>query len=153
MSIDEEQFPISPIPEGNLSASPVRESYVEANAFKGMNWKEVARDFAHRYRDAVFWFTPNAFHYYLPAFMAATLYGKGMDELFAGSIVRLLRFDEDLGFRKFRKERWSLLADGQCAELLRWLIFLRNTVDDESIYTEDLEAAIETVKARAWESW
>lgn len=146
-------FPIDPIPTGNLAASAGREAFEEANAFSGRRWTDIDRDFCHKYTDALCWFTPEAFCYYLPAFLAAAIAGKGFDELFAGSIVRLLKEDTNPNLNFFRKERWSKLTEAQADALLHWLRLVKLRVSDRDPEMGTLNAAIENVENRAWRDW
>ena len=143
-------FPLLPVPAGNLAASAGQEAYEEANAFSGKQWTELDRDFIHRFRDAVFWFRPDAFHYYLPAFMRAAEVGRGCDELFVGNLLTLLNHDPDPKLAEFRRERWSLLTGDQVTALLEWLLALRARTSPAEPDWDRLESAIAIVETRAW---
>jgi hypothetical protein len=47
--------------------------HAAVTSFEGMRWRDVGFDQVAAYADAVFWFSPQAFCYYLPGFLAAGL--------------------------------------------------------------------------------
>ena len=47
--------------------------YEEVMSFEGLRWQDIAFDRIEQNADAVFWFSPEAFCYYLPGILAAGL--------------------------------------------------------------------------------
>jgi len=45
--------------------------YDEVMAFEGLRWPDVSFERSEENADAVFWFAPQAFYYYLPGFLTA----------------------------------------------------------------------------------
>jgi hypothetical protein len=47
--------------------------YAEVMSFRGLRWQDVTFEHVQQYSDAVFWFSPTAFCYYLPGLLAPGL--------------------------------------------------------------------------------
>ena len=47
--------------------------YAEVMSFQGLRWQDVTFEHVQQYSDAVFWFSPTAFCYYLPGLLAPGL--------------------------------------------------------------------------------
>jgi hypothetical protein len=65
-------FPVDRVPlERSLTRTPGLEAFAEANAFRCKKWIEVDPDTVKQNYLALFWFSDEAFQYYLPAFFLA----------------------------------------------------------------------------------
>jgi len=60
--------------ENNIVMHDCDECAGVRRAFAGRHWKELDRDFVSHYQNSLFLFTPQAFCFYLPAFMITALY-------------------------------------------------------------------------------
>lgn len=129
------------------------EAYEEANAFIGKRWSEIDREFAHRYRDALFWFRPDAFHYYLPAFLRAAEAGAGFAELFVGNLLTIIIPDGDPGLMSFRKERLERLTEPQVEWFKDWLGRLIARTSSAEPEWERMNLALLVLKGQEWLTW
>ena len=149
-----EAFSGVPLPKAdNLAASGGAEAFEEANAFRGQPWQELDASFLHRYRDALFWFTPEAFHYYLPGFLAASIETEDANALYVHNVLSFLRPPGSENLVRFRRERLSMLSSSQLRVLEKWLEWLRTQAIAGGVYEEELNEACEVVRFRAWETW
>ena len=64
--------------------------YAEVMAFDGLEWREVTFEQVEVNADAVFWFAPEAFCYYLPGFLAAGLKEARWDSNAYDSLIGML---------------------------------------------------------------
>ncbi len=58
-----------------------------AAAFRGRHWRELPLDMLARYHEALFFFTPEAYCYYLPAFLLASALHYDEADLIPHSVV------------------------------------------------------------------
>jgi hypothetical protein len=120
-----------PSPDG-ITAHVCPECEEVAGYFGGRRWQELVNADELRYHEcALSLFTPQAFHYYLPAFIRATLRDpKGADVIPDGITFA---FESELGAAS--RERLPLFTAAQrqsVARFLRELVTLRLT-DEEQI--------------------
>ena len=65
-------------------------------SFKGKHWQEVSLDTLIKNRDHLPWFTPNAYRFYLPAFLIASiLYYEKVDVLKNNTLYSLTPVESD----------------------------------------------------------
>jgi hypothetical protein len=140
----------SPPAAQNLCATPDDESLEETEVFSGKQWRELDSDFLHRYRDALFWFTPEAFHYYLPAYLVAALVTGDENALYVHNLLFLIRPTRDDSLNEFRKERWEQLTDAQIQALESWLSWLLGKATPPGVFQREVQQALEKVRERYW---
>ena len=114
------------------------EEYEEASAFFGQTPEQVGHAQLVQYREVLFWFTPEAFHYFLPAFLREAVARDDPDALYVDMIVRLLMEPDDA----FARARWKRLSDLQNRALHAWLAWLRDQQAPESSARAELEWAL-----------
>ncbi|MDX1402492.1 MAG: DUF6714 family protein [Kiloniellales bacterium] len=99
--------------------------FEEVMSYDGMVWWEVTFQHIEKYPDAVFWFAPEAFCYYLPGFLAAGLRERRWDSNAYDSLIGSLdRSPEPDYWDDFFLPRWPLLTVEQIdvvADWARWL--------------------------------
>jgi len=85
--------------------------YAEVMAFDGLAWQDVTFDLVEADADAVFWFAPEAFCYYLPGFLAAGPREGRWDSNAYDSLIGMLdRSPEPDYWDDFFRPRWTLLG-------------------------------------------
>lgn len=123
------------------------EGLEESSAFFGKDWRGLMPDFLHTYRDVLFWFTPSAFHYYLPAFLCASLDVDVKSSIYVDTLLRLLRADAE---DSFSRERWGRLSEEQIGVLEDWLDWLALEASSDPGFARDVSEAREAVRERYW---
>lgn len=111
--------------------------YEEVMAFSGKTWDAVTFDMVDRYADAVFWFAPEAFCYYLPGFLAAGLQADRRDSNAFDALIGMLdRSAEPDYWDEFFVERWPLLSVDELDAVVLWMrwfeepdVFFPNTFE------------------------
>ena len=95
--------------------------YDEVMSFAGMRWQDVTFEHIQRCPNAVFWFAPEAFCYYLPGFLAAGLREKRWDTNAYDSLIGCLdRSPEPEYWDDFFLPRWPLLTAAEVDAVAVW---------------------------------
>lgn len=123
------------------------EAYEETAAFFGRNRGALAADFLETHRGVMHWFTPEAFHYYLPAFLSAAVETDDPYALYVHTILFLLRPNSH---QDFRRARWSKLDDKQIDALRAWLRWLLDRAVNDDILTGEVREALDVIDSRLW---
>lgn len=96
--------------------------YEEVMAFFGETWEAVTFDMVERYADAVFWFAPEAFCYYLPGILSAGLKEDRRDSNAYDALIGMLDRSAESGYwDEFFLERWPLLSADELDAVVRWV--------------------------------
>lgn len=149
ITIEEAFADVPPPSEEDLCASVGDEPYEDTDPFRGRRWQDlVDPDFLDRYQYALFWFTPEAFHYYLPAFLKAGLLKP--DAIFVVSILQLLQPTDAGTSAAFRRQRWELLTDIQTRAFDEWLRWLIGQTTPGGVFEEEVKEALQVVRDRFW---
>lgn len=94
----------------------------EVMAFDGLAWPEVSFDLVAVNADAVFWFAPEAFCYYLPGLLAAGLKAGRWDSNAYDSLIGMLdRSPEPAYWDDFFQPRWTLLNAAELDAVAAWV--------------------------------
>lgn len=128
--------------DDNLAASVGEEAREETDPFRGRQWQDLDPEFVETHLNGLFWFSPEAFHYYLPAFLRAGL-AKPKSDL-ALEVLLFLRPEKDPQLAAFSKERWGLLSDEQIRTVEAWL---------REVFPADnggLQEALKVIDKRYW---
>lgn len=133
-------------PSDKLIAFQGDEEKEDTEFFKDRLWQEVDPSILSRHHYALYWFTPEAFHYYLPTFLFAGL--TEPSSVYVITIFFLLKPTNDETLAKFRKERWKLLSEAQIQVLEKWLLYLHSQVKPGG--EVELEDALRVVRERYW---
>jgi hypothetical protein len=123
------------------------EAYEESQQFWGRDWRTLEPDFLATYRDVLFWFTPQAFHYYLPAFLTIPVATDDETPIYVVTILQLLRA---IAKPSFCRERWRMLDDGQVAVLHDWLRWLLTKAPPSGVFHDEITEAIAVIQTRRW---
>ena len=99
--------------------------YAELMSFQGLRWQDVDFDQVRQSADALFWFSPEAFVYYLPGILAAGLREARTDSNAYNALIGMLDWDE------FFVPRWSLLSADEIDGVAAWLDWLQSVESDE----------------------
>jgi hypothetical protein len=119
--------------------------YEEVMAFDGLHWQDVTFEQVQRCPDAVFWFSPEAFCYYLPGILAAGLRESSCDSNAYDSIIGMLdRSPEPEFWDDFFAPRWPLLATHEIDAVAAWLEWLKIVQPDE-LFPNTYDRAEETL--------
>jgi hypothetical protein len=131
-----------------LASSSRPEECEDTEPFRGKIWQELGLNFLERHRNALFWFTPQAFCYYLPAFLNEGLVVPYPD--YVVSILNLLSPTENGQAWRFREERWRRLTPPQIEHCEEWLTALLVQAKPGGVFEEEVNRALQAVKDRYW---
>ncbi|MCA9681975.1 MAG: hypothetical protein KC457_07245 [Myxococcales bacterium] len=143
----EEAFSEVERPDDRNYTTSKGEAYEEASEYFGRTREELSPEFLEQNRGVIFWFTPEAFLYYLPAFLRASVETDDEDALYIHSFLFLLRPNDQ---EDFARARWGLLNDKQVTALREWLEWLRDKASNDKILRNEAEEALEAIDARLW---
>ena len=132
--------------EDEVCTSNDNEALDDCAIFVGREWNDVDGDAIAEHQDALFWFTPKSFHYYMPAFMIAGL--KEPDAYYILNILLMLRPDVEASDACFARERWMLFNSAQRTSLKKWLVWIYAEMDrgDDT----ELEDALKVLQEQYW---
>ena len=133
--------------ESRYTPAKSGEAYDAASMFFGRDRRSLEPAFLEEYYSVLSWFTPEAWHYYLPAFLIAYVSSPGADPLYIYSIVFSLIPD---GLGDYRKVRWGRLNEAQIGAVRAWLDWVLLAVRDNRPYAGKVKDAIEALEARIW---
>jgi len=143
-------FEIEPVvPAGELCGSAGGEAREETGAFADKPWPELEPDFIETNRDALFFFTPEAFHYYLPAFLDAPLRTGDVDSLIVHNVLFTLKPQGEPNHLQFRRTRWQLLTKLEISALEEWLDWLLSQAGG-AVFAQEIAAASSAIRERFW---
>jgi hypothetical protein len=126
--------------------------YDEMMSFDGMRWRDVTFDQIERNADAVFWFSPEAFRYYLPGFMATGLReGRTDSNAFDAIIGMLDRGDDPYMWDDFFLPRWPSLTAAEIEAVAAWALWLEAMLPDAFFPNtyERVQATLALLRRRA----
>jgi hypothetical protein len=124
--------------------------YAEVMSIEGLSWQEVTFDQIARCPDAVFWFSPEAFCYYLPGILAAGLREVRWDSNAYDSLIGCLdRSPEPEYWDDFFLPRWPLLSVEEIEAVAAWVRWLA-LVEPDEIYRNLHERAQDTLTLLKW---
>ena len=119
--------------------------YAEVMAFEGLLWQDVSFALIEENADAVFWFAPQAFCYYLPGFLAAGLREQRWDTNAYDAIIGCLdRSPEPDYWDDFFRPRWTLLRQAEIDAVGAWTEWLE-AVQPDITFGNSYERARDTL--------
>jgi hypothetical protein len=130
----------------SLCASKGEEAEQDVAPFAGQSWQDIDERTLTKHYYVLYWFTPEAFHYYLPAFLVCGL--NHPRAIFVVSLIQLLRPTRAADQRVFRQRRWSTLSENQTQALHDWLVQLLEQL--EPAEQGEVASALEVVSRRMW---
>jgi hypothetical protein len=120
--------------------------YEEVMFFEGLDWHDVTFQNVEEYSDAVFWFAPEAFCYYLPGFLAAALEENRWDANAYDALIGMLdRSPEPAYWDDFFAPRWTLLSAGEIEAVAAWVRWLE-AVQPDAFHPNTYERAQGTLR-------
>lgn len=97
----------------------------DALAFQGKTFTEVTAAEWQKHFDAIYGFSPDAFCYYLPSIMIATLHAPSMGLISTDSVIGMLdRSNMPNSWDIFFTERWLHLTQDEYSVVAAWLLWL-----------------------------
>jgi hypothetical protein len=104
-------------------------------AFWGKPWWQITGLQLEKHFDAIFWFTPEAFCYYLPGIFSAGIKEDRPWLIVNHSLVNMLdRSPDPTSWDEFFSIRWSKLTKSECEATQAWILWLSSC--EESSYSE-----------------
>jgi hypothetical protein len=104
---------------------PDTSEYQEAENFSGIDWRLLDKEFLQNNSDALFAMTPEAFRYYLPAFLVSGILSTEPRPLFVDTIVSMLDRSPDMDqWDDFFLQRWARLKVAEYQALMQWILAL-----------------------------
>lgn len=94
----------------------------EVMSFESLRWQDVTFAQVETNSDAVFWFSPEAFCYYLPGLLSAGLRENRWDANAYDSIIGMLDRSAEPGYwDDFFLPRWPLLSAAEIGAVAEWV--------------------------------
>jgi hypothetical protein len=120
--------------------------YDDVMSFWGRPWSSVTALQLEKHFDAIFWFTPEAFCYYLPGIFSAGINENKPWLIVNHSLVNILdRSPDPALWDEFFLTRWSQLTGKECEVAQEWILWLASF--DEGSYSESsLSRAFDTLE-------
>jgi hypothetical protein len=119
--------------------------YDEVMAFECLRWQDITFDQIEQNADAVFWFSPEAFCYYLPGFLAAGLKENRWDSNAYDALIGMLdRSPEPDYWDDFFLPRWPLLSVQEIEAVRSWLRWFEH-VEPEAFQSNTYERVDDTL--------
>lgn len=126
--------------------------YEELMSFEGMRWQDVTFDQIERNSDAVFWFSPEAFCYYLPGFMSAGLQENRTDTNAYDALIGWLdRSPEPDYWDDFFLPRWPLLTAVEIDAVAEWVRWLE-IVQPDAFHANTYDRVRDTLTLLKWKA-
>ena len=120
--------------------------YEEVMSFDGMRWQEVTFAQIEKNADAVFWFAPEAFCYYLPGFLAAGLTENRTDTNAYDSVIGMLdRSPTPEYWDDFFRPCWTLLTPDELDAVAAWVTWLEQVLPG-AFHANSYDRARDTLK-------
>lgn len=128
--------------------------YGEVMSFAEMDWSDIEFDQIQQNADAVFWFAPETFCYFLPGFLVAGLRTGRTDTNAYDALIGMLdRSPEPAYWDDFFAPRWTLLSPQEIDAIgawVEWFKFLEPECFPENTFERVLDT-LELLKLE-WES-
>ncbi len=127
------------------SASLSKHEREDVDFFQGKDWRVLTGDDIQSHHEAIFWFSPKAFCYYLPGFLSAGIKENRPDLLVFDSILNMLdRSPDPYLWDEFFMHRWPLLNKEECRAVKSWVFWLE--LNNEYFqYSDSCARALETL--------
>jgi hypothetical protein len=120
--------------------------YEEVMSFAGLRWQDVGFDQVMRQADAVFWFAPEAFCYYLPGLLTAGLRANRHDSNAYDALIGMLdRSPNPDYWDDFFAPRWPLLSADELDAVAAWVRWLR-AVQPDAFHANTYDRVEETLR-------
>lgn len=124
----------------------------EVMSFEGMDWRDIEFDQIEQQADAVFWFSPNAFCYYLPGFLSSGIKEDRCDSNAYDSLIGMLdRSPEPDYWDEFFAPRWTLLSVAEIEAVSGWVRWFQQR-DPDSFQQGTYERVNDTLTLLTWKA-
>lgn len=121
------------------------ESREETTSFLNLRWQEVSVSQWQRHYGALYFFTDQAFRYYLPSIMLQALYNLDETHLAVGALLSSLQSIEDDQLGMWNRTRWLGLTVDQIKSVIDWLDFMKNPLLEYG-FNEECEASASNLR-------
>ena len=102
-----------------------KHEYADVATFLGIHWSSVTCDQLERHFEAIYWFTPETFCYYLPGIFSAGIKEERPELIVNHSLIGMLdRSPEPDLWDEFFLSRWQLLNMQECEATQEWVLWL-----------------------------
>lgn len=119
--------------------------YAEVMSFEGQTWSQIRFDAVERNSDAVFWFSPEAFAYFLPGFLSAGLRENRCDANAYDALIGMLdRSTEVEHWDDFFSPRFGLLTLPELRAFSAWVDWFE-TLQPDAFFPNTFDRARETL--------
>ena len=119
--------------------------YDEVMSFEGRRWQDTTFAQVAQNQDAVYWFSPEAFCYFLPGILAAGLRENRWDTNAYDAVVgQLDRSPDPDSWDDFFLPRWTLLTAPEIHAVGAWVSWLE-AVQPDAYHNNTYERARETL--------
>jgi hypothetical protein len=99
--------------------------YEEVMSFEGLKWQDVTLTLVEDAPGAVFWFSPEAFCYYLPGVLSAGLRSGRSDLLYFDSLIGCLDHSPEPAYwDDFFYPRFTLLSPEEIDAVSAWALWM-----------------------------
>ena len=96
-----------------------------AKDFRGKDWREIPLETLRYHSDSLFFFTPKAYHFYLPAYLMASILSYREADIISSNVVYSLTYHEEKGTKMDRFiERTNCFSSTQQLAIRSFLEFL-----------------------------
>lgn len=126
--------------------------YAEVMSFEELKWREVSVALIEQAPDAVFWFSPEAFCYYLPGVLTAGLRAGRSDLLYFDSLIGCLdRNPEPDYWDDFFFPRFTLLSPEEITAVSAWAHWMELVEPDgyHELTYQRVKGTLELLRQRA----
>ena len=121
----------------------------EVMSFEGVHWRDVTFDAIVDNADAIFWFSPEAFCFYLPGFLAAGLEAGRTDSNAYDALIGMLdRSPVPEYWDDFFAPRWTLLTAEEIEAVAAWATWL-HAIEPSAFRDNAFERVQETLSLLA----
>jgi hypothetical protein len=143
----EKAFP-SKLPSNLLLTDSYGDAITETEAFKGITWREVKCDMFKKYFDVPSFFSPEAMHYFLPAFIWCSLTNLDEIDTALDGLLFIMSWTQNPNWMEWRKARWCRLTNEQWEVTQKWLEWLQTLPTASNL--RDLSSAYNAVSSGIW---
>jgi hypothetical protein len=101
-------------------------------SFWGQPWSSVTGSQLEKHFEAIFWFSPEAFCYYLPGILTAGIKENKPGLIVNQSLINMLdRSPDPASWDEFFVARWPQLTAGECEAIQHWILWL-SSIEERS---------------------
>ena len=138
------------LPNGSLTGSSCDISRDEVKPFHGKSWDQLSDDFVLDNWSALATFNPQAFSYYLPAFLKVLVNTCDTSVSFFEAMLYFLDFDSPTTSDVDRKGRWENYNDEQIQVIIDILDYVSRNDDCLQSVQDDIKNAKTALELRLW---